>query len=153
MYIALDSGKHTTKATTLKKDGTEKCLVFRTKMEETSRNEAQGQSYIVAYNGKNYLIGEQAEVNSAKSSKAEVLHRICTYTALHQIANTGDELVVAIGCPLATYENPESRKAYKDFMFPDKEIDIKVGDTTKHLKVLSVIVLPESSGVIHLEPE
>ncbi len=38
-------------------------------------------------------------------------------------------------------------------MFPNKQISIKVSDTTKHLVIRSVIVLPESSGVIFLEPE
>lgn len=152
-YVAVDSGKYATKAITRRPDGTEKSLVFRTKMEETIRNEAQGQSYIVEYGGKRYLLGEQAESNSAKSSKAEDLHKIATYTALHQLCNSGDEIVVAIGCPLSVYENPESKNAYKEFMFPSKQIYIKVGDTTKHLVIRSVIVLPESSGVIFLEPE
>jgi hypothetical protein len=152
-YVAVDSGKYATKAMTLRPDGTEKSLVFRTKMEETIRNEAQGQSYIVEYGGKRYLLGEQAESNSAKSSKAEDLHKIATYAALHQLCNSGDEIVVAIGCPLSVYENPESKNAYKEFMFPSKQISIKVGDTTKHLVIRSVIVLPESSGIIFLEPE
>lgn len=154
-YVAVDSGKYSTKAMTLGKDGTEKSLVFRTKMEETIRNEAQGQSYIVEYGGKRYLLGEQAESNSAKSSKAEDLHKIATYTALHQLCSSGDEIIIAIGCPLSVYENPESRADYKKFMFSDtnKQIDIKVGDVTKHLVIKSVVVLPESSGVIYLEPE
>lgn len=152
-YIAVDPGKFSTKAVRFSQDGTDRSLLFRSKLEETIKNEAQGKSYIVSYCGKKYLIGEQAEVNSAKSSKAEELHRICTYTALHQLGNSGEELVVAIGCPLATFENPESREAYKRFMFPDKQIDIKVGDLVKHLYIKSVIVLPESSGVINLEPE
>lgn len=152
-FISIGSGKCSTKAMAFKPDGTEKRLVFRTKMEETIKNEAQGKSYIVEYGGKRCLIGEQAETNSAKSGKAEELHRICTYSALHQFANSGEEFVVAIGCPLTIYENPESRDAYKKFMFPDKQIEIKVGDTTKRLFIRSVIILPESSGVIHMEPE
>jgi hypothetical protein len=150
-YVAADSGKYASKAMILRPDGTEKSLVFRTKMEETIRNEAQGQIYIVEYGGKRYLLGEQAESNSAKSSKAEDLHKIATYTALHQLCNSGDEIVVAIGCPLSVYENPESKNAYKEFMFPSKQIYIKVGDTIKQLVIRSVIVLPESSGVIFLE--
>lgn len=125
-FIAVDSGKYATKAITIKADGTEKILVFRTKMEETIKKEAQGKSYIVTFRGKKYIIGEQAETNSAKSSKAEELHKICTYTALHQLVNSGEELVVALGCPLATYENPESREAYRRYMFPEKQIDVQV---------------------------
>jgi hypothetical protein len=152
-HISVDAGKFSTKAVKLNQDGTEKRLLFRTKLEETIKNEAQGKSYIVTYCGKKYLIGEQAEANSAKLSKAEELHRICTYTALHQLGNSGEEHVVAIGCPLVTFENPESREEFKRFMFPDKQIDIKVGDLVKHLYIKAVIVLPESSGVIDLEPE
>jgi len=79
-YITIDSGKYATKALLRKPDGTDKSLVFRTKIEETIKNEAQGNSYIVTYNGKRYLLGEQAGASStsAKSSKAEELHKICT---------------------------------------------------------------------------
>ncbi len=38
-------------------------------------------------------------------------------------------------------------------MFPTRQIDIKVNEMTKHLNVVSTIVLPESSGVIYLEQE
>ena len=110
-----------------------------------------GKSYIVEYKGKRYLVGEQAEVSSAKLTKAEDIHRISTYTAIHQLANGDDTVVVAIGCPLSVFENPESKEAYKKYMFPDRQIEIKVNETTKKLTILSVIVFPESSGIIYLD--
>lgn len=60
-------------------------------------------------------------------------------------------MVVAIGCPLSVFENPESKEAYKKYMFPDRQIEIKVNETTKKLTILSVIVFPESSGIIYLD--
>ena len=80
-YVAIDSGKFATKAVTLKPGRTEKLLVFRTKMEETNRASAQGTSSLVEYEGKKYILGEQAEVGSSKSSKAELLHKVAVYTA------------------------------------------------------------------------
>lgn len=150
-FIAVDTGKFATKAVTLRGDGSERFITFRTKSEETLRTEAQGKSYIVEYKGKRYLVGEQAEVSSAKLTKAEDIHRISTYTAIHQLANGDDTVVVAIGCPLSVFENPESKEAYKKYMFPDRQIEIKVNETTKKLTILSVIVFPESSGIIYLD--
>ena len=150
-FIAVDTGKFTTKAVTLRGDGSERFITFRTKSEETQRSEAQGKSYIVEYKGKRYLVGEQAEVSSAKLTKAEDIHRISTYTAIHQLSSGDDTVVVAIGCPLSVFENPESKEAYKKYMFPDRQIEIKVNETTKKLTILSVIVFPESSGIIYLD--
>lgn len=150
-FIAVDTGKFATKAVTLRGDGSERFITFRTKSEETLRTEAQGKSYIVEYKSKRYLVGEQAEVSSAKLTKAEDIHRISTYTAIHQLANGDDTVVVAIGCPLSVFENPESKEAYKKYMFPDRQIEIKVNETTKKLTILSVLVFPESSGIIYLD--
>jgi len=154
-YIAIDCGKYMTKAScmTAANTGVIKEVTFRTKMEETARSEAQGNSYVVVYNNRRYLVGEQAEISSNHSTKSELIHRICTYTALHRLANTGEELIVCVGCPLTIYENASSREEYKNYLFPSKQIDIKVGDTSKHLNIRNVIVLPETSGPIYLEPQ
>ena len=124
--IAIDSGKFATKAVMQKADGSERFLSFRTKLQETARTEVQGKSFIVEFGGKRYLLGEQAEVISSKTTKAEELHRIAAYTALAQLADTGDDIVVVIGCPLSVYENADSKKQYKEYMFPTRQIDIKV---------------------------
>lgn len=153
-FIAIDCGKHTTKVISFNPNNkVTKELTFRTKMEKTLRTEAQGNSYLVTYDDHTYIVGEQAEETSSKSSKAEELHKICTYVALHQLANTGEELVVCIGCPLSLYENATVRNDYKDYIFPSKQIDIRVGNVSKHLTIRSVIVMPESSGVLYLEPD
>lgn len=154
--IAIDAGKFACKAATYNSNGTEKIIAFRSKLEETQRAEAQGQSFIVNYGGKKFLVGEQATEASVsgKTTKAEELHKVCAYTALGLLANTDDEIVVALGCPLSIYENSVQRKAFKDYMFPmGQTIDITVNNVTKHLKVKSCMIFPESSGIIHLEPE
>ena len=151
--IAVDTGKFATKALMRRTDGTERFLSFRTKMQETRKTEVKGKSFIVEYKNKRYLLGEQAEVISSKTTKAEEMHRIATYTTLAQLADSGDNIVVVLGCPLSVYENAESKRQYKEYMFPERQIHIKVNDTTKHLNITSVIVLPESSGVIYLEQE
>ena len=101
--IAVDTGKFTTKALMRRTDGTERFLSFRTKMQETRKTEVKGKSFIVEYKNKRYLLGEQAEVISSKTTKAEEMHRIATYTALAQLADSGDNIVVVLGCPLSVY--------------------------------------------------
>ena len=154
--IAIDAGKFACKAATYNPDGSEKIISFRSKLEETQRAEAQGQSYIVNYGGKRYLVGEQATEASVsgKTTKSEEVHKISAYTALGLLANTDDEIVVALGCPLSIYENAVQRKAFKEYMFPaGQTIDVTVNNITKHLKVKSCMIFPESSGIVHLEPD
>lgn len=150
-YAAIDSGKFATKAVTLKPDRTERLLVFRTKMEETSRADAQGASFLVEYDGKRYILGEQAEVGSSRSSKAELLHKVAVHTALARLVESGDEVVAAVGCPLQVFENAEAREQYKRYLFPRGQVDIKVNGTAKHFTVRNVLVLAEGSGIIYLE--
>ncbi len=152
-FISIDAGKHSTKSLTYRADGSEVFHTFRTKMEETQREAAEGNSFIVQYLGKRYLVGSQAETGSSKTTKAEELHKIATYTALHQMADSGEKVVLVTGCPLAIYENAQQKNAYRDYLFPNREIDITVNSMTKHLCIQSVVILPESSGIVYLEPE
>lgn len=148
-YVAIDSGKFATKAVTLKSDRTEKLLVFRTKMEETNRASVQGASFLVEYEEKKYILGEQVEVASFRSSKAELIHKVAVYTALTRLVESGDEVVAAVGCPLQVFENAETKEQYRRYLFPKGQIDIKVNGTTKHFTVKNV--LAENSGIIYLD--
>ncbi len=152
-FIAVDAGKHSTKSLTYRADGTERFGSFRTKMEETQREAAEGNSFIVKYHGKQYLVGNQAETGSSKTTKAEELHRITTYTALHQLADSEENIIVAVGCPLAIYENAQQKKAYQEYLFPSRDIDIAVNNLTKHLHIQSIVVLPEGSGILYTDKE
>lgn len=151
--LAVDPGKHSTKALTIKADGSENFISFRTKMEETEREYAQGNSYIVCYKGKRYLLGEQASKSSSKTSKTEDIHKIATYAAIHKLAESGDEIVIAVGCPLSVFENREKKNEYKKFLFPERELNITVNNVTKHFVIKGVTILPESSGIIYEDKE
>ena len=148
-FLAIDPGKHSTKAMAMKPDGQVKFLTFRTKMEETNREFSQGDSFITCFEGKRYLVGDQAEVVSSKTSKAELIHKVAAYTAIHQLAESGDELEIAVGCPLSVFENRQLKKDYKNFLFPAKEISVAVNGTTKHFTISRVVVLPESAGILY----
>ena len=123
--IAVDPGKFATKAAANRSDVVERFLTFRTKMEETLRTEAQGKSYVVQYEGKRYLLGEQAEVASAKSTKAEEIHRIATYTALHQLANGEDSIVVGVGVRFPFMKMQLRRKPTRNFCFRADRLKLK----------------------------
>ena len=66
-FIAVDTGKFATKAVTLRGDGSERFITFRTKSEETQRSEAQGKSYIVEYKGKWYLFHHDSVPSGGKN--------------------------------------------------------------------------------------
>ena len=151
--VAIDAGKSDTKARMRRSDGSDKEITFATKMDETSRDQAAHGSFIVEYNGKNYLLGAQAETGSATSSKAELLHKVATYAAIHQLVDNNDEVFVIIGCPLAICENKTKKEEYLKFIFPDPEVTLTLNGTTKHFTVKKVMIAAESSGVIAIDPD
>ena len=150
--VAIDAGKSDTKARMRRTDGTDKEITFATKMDPTSRDQASNGSYIVEYEGSTYLLGAQAETGSATSSKAEILHKIATYAAIHQLVDNNDDVFVIIGCPLAICENKTKKEEYLKFIFPSPDVTITLNGITKHFTVRKTLVAAESSGVIALDP-
>ena len=155
--VAIDSGKYATKIS-IAKDGHIKHGKFRTNMDtDVEKSCFDPGTYGVEFEGRKYLLGNQARSQDFSDSKKTEIHRIATYTALasdHVGLGNGDHVNVAIGCPLQMYANKDIRIAYKNYIAPNNtDIDIVVNGKRKHFHINRSFVYPESSGVIFLNSE
>ena len=158
--MSVDSGKYETKAAMMASPGNIKHLSFKTQMSESVEKFCNdtGKSYSIEFEGNQYLLGEQARMQSFDRSKQSILHKIATYTAVSNMmkasGSNGDSINLAIGCPLSIYINKDARKHYKDYIAPSGgKISIKVNDEDHSFTILKSVVYPESSGVIYLNKE
>lgn len=152
--IAVDSGKYDTKFATNSVQGLIRGK-FRTKVSplRTKINSDNGASHIVEYNGKQYIVGEQASDSSTSfdTSKKLDLHKISTYTAIAGVVDDNSFAKLGIGCPLRVYCNDHDRKEYENFFYPEGGfVTITVDGVEKHFSVVEVKSFAESSGVINL---
>ena len=155
--VAIDSGKYATKIS-VAKDGHIEHGKFRTCMDEGLEKPGMDpSSFGVEFEGRRYLLGNQARTQDFSDSKQSEIHRIATYTALASDLvglGHGDHVNLAIGCPLQMYANKDVRKTYKNFIAPqNKEISIAVNGKRKVFTIDRSYVFPESSGVIFLNPD
>lgn len=151
IIIAVDSGKFATKAIRKLEDGTNKSIIFRTKMDLTQEEKSSDKrSCVIEYNGTKYLIGESAETVDFEKNKAKLVHKISTYAAIAQLLDNQNDVdvVLAIGCPLSIFVNVEEREKYKNFFLADGDITIKLNGVKRTFNIVQVVVCPESSGII-----
>lgn len=165
-YIAIDPGKYATKCAYLVQNGDEISTVtckFRTKTSKGNfADDALEPSTMIAeYEGEVYKIGRgalhEAELNT---NKMDTTHQICALVAIAGICseNEVDEVHAAIGIPVKEWEIVEKREAYKQYMLPEGEIEIRLmtksgkEPVTKKFRIASRHAYPESQGAIFLQP-
>ncbi len=167
-YIAIDSGKYATKVAVYNENNEKNDDIFnitkfkfRTKISEGFfEDDALEKNTVIAeYNNKTYKIGNgaliEAELNTSKASE---IHKICILTAIAMNVsdNETDEIYAAAGIPVKIWENVEKRNEYKQYIFPDDEITIKLMTSSesepviKKFKIISRHVFPESQGALFL---
>lgn len=147
--VVIDPGKHTTKAMTLKSD----ICHFRTKMHDNAQEvDARGNTYDVVYDGKQYLIGEQAEEQSYDVTKTNLLHKLVTYTAITRLADDNSIIRLIINCPVSIYKNKQQRDEYKDYIYNSGQFKITVDGDDFSYEIENVLVLPEDYGAVHMYP-
>lgn len=98
----------------------------------------------------NYVVGDD-KLSTNKNfniSKADMVHKVCTYTMIHKSVNDGDHVRLIIGTPIRLYMNKEHRKEYEELMH-DKEVEFTVDGVKKKFYIDSVTILPESIGYVY----
>ena len=161
-YIAIDSGKGSSKIAEYKKDDESiEVHKFRTKIEKGNFNDdaIENNTAIMEYEGKVYKIGDGAIMDAEMiTSKKTVTHKMCTLLAIAQLcsADEVDTVHVAIGIPVKNWEDVDARFDYKNFILPDGEISVKYkptssGETiTKKFRIVSKHVYPETLGALFI---
>ncbi len=159
-YIAVDSGKADTKVCTrINVDGSTAKRTFPTRVEEKGDrnclNTLTGVSdtgFIVEYDGRVYGVGDivssDDSFTSNQNSKNDNLHKIATLTAIAGSVNNGDEVKVAIGCPIELFNSKANRERYLESILPSGRIDFNINGISKHFTIVKKMVLPESLGIV-----
>lgn len=156
--MAVDAGKHTTKALGKVAWGNEiKKVNFRTKMYDMANGdiELQGKSYKVKFDGYEYIVGEQGENVDNSNTKTSILHKISTYTAVTQLIKPDESSTVnmVLGCPSNIFKNKNLKEEYRDFIKGTNQIRINVNGENYNFDIGRVVINCEGSGIVYMLPE
>lgn len=160
-YIAVDCGKFETKLAVYDKEK-DKFSKFkiRTMLDKGNflDDALERNTFIAEYEGKVYKIGNGATREAAlETTKKSEIHKVTTLCAIALVANDGDNVHVAIGCPIKDYEVVEKRIEYKNYILPEGPVTIKLKTKSdndpveKTFNIVSRYVYPESAGVLYLD--
>lgn len=146
MKAVIDNGKDSLK---IEVDNTYK--IYPSKIEEgvPVYNEEN-----IFYNGKSYIIGEEAESYNYSVTKSNLHHKLMLYYSLAKITDEIKIFDLVIGCPVTTYLNRDSHDKYVDYIRNDGQpIEIMYNNSKKVIIIESVTLVPETLGGYILDYE
>ncbi len=160
ILIAIDTGKHTTKAIT-KINGEIIKVKFRTKVKKVNNLgvDITPGSFLVEFLGETFLIGDMLSESTCNFdiTKCTEEHIISIYTAICrimdkiQISSVIPEIHLVVNTPINIYKNKELKDEYKYFIeSPDKILNLLVNSKSFSFKISSVTLCPEAVGPIYL---
>lgn len=160
LNVAVDCGKHTTKAIS-KINGCMSSVKFRTKIQEVNDfgGDVNYNNYLISNGSKSYLIGDMLSETTTNYnlSKQTESFRQCSYLAiclliekLHLPITGTININLAINMPLTLYKNEQHKNGLREFIINEhREISLTVNHKTYHFKIKNIVVLPEALGPIY----
>lgn len=163
VFIAIDSGKHTTKGV-IQVGETQHFTIFRTKVQQIENIgvDIQPNSYEVRFEGGEYLVGDMVTEDSQDSniSKHSLDHKIAIYTAIINLLNKANidpryvQIYLAINAPINMYKDRTKKEAFQSFLHQkNRLISIRVNGMAYMFRLEEVIVAFEGVGLIYEKPE
>jgi len=157
--IAIDSGKHSTKAIMKDEEGLQK-VKFRTLVEEVEDFGADisPNSDLVEFQGKSFLVGEMLDESKMdyRLTKHNRTHQICIYLAIAKLLQKSKRSIafaninLATNIPLSLYKNEKQKRAYQEFIQNGGEpICMKVNGKAFVFRIQQIFVLPEGIGPVY----
>lgn len=159
--IAIDSGKHSTKAIMKAEEGLQR-VKFRTLVEQVEDFGADMSPNTdhVEFQGKTYLIGEMLDESKMdyRLTKHNQTHQICIYLAIAKLLQKSKRSIafanicLATNIPLSLYKNDRQKQAYQEFIQNGGEpICLKVNGKAFVFRINQIFVLPEGIGPVYSE--
>jgi plasmid segregation protein ParM len=150
MLIAVDAGKHSTKALS-----NDKTLIYRTKLDDYEQQMSNSKiqnskTYNIEFQGKNYLLGDDAITTDYDSSKTKLCHKLSIYLSCCKLYNPNEDVVISTGCPLTQFKESTLKEQYKNYILDKKIIELKIDNEYHRLRISDVLVFPESSGYVYI---
>ena len=145
LVAAIDNGYYNTVAMT-----TAKNTSFRSKVQETSRPQFNKDSYYLQYNGKSYLVGDEAEKIDIDLDKTNSqLHFITTLAALGSLSSaTVIPAKIVSNIPINLY-NKDNKKKIEDFFKSKSGVQFILNDKKKSVSILDCVVFPQAIPAIY----
>lgn len=158
IIAAIDAGKNTTKSignTTsldLKKNN------FRTKLYDLANGDVdlEGNSYLITFDGKDYIIGDQGEEIDNSNTKTTLVHKLAIYTVISQLMGEYDidtSVSIVIGCPANIFKNKTLKEEYRQYIKGNGKVQITVNSKDYSFTIDRVVIKCEGSGIVYVKPE
>lgn len=138
--IQIDSGKHTTKAMLgdLKIKFDSKVDLGKAQFENSDT---------VNFEGKEYIVGEEATTYDMELSKNTDHHRLLIYTAIGKLIKDESRVDVVLGTPLRLFFNEEEKRSYIESIGNEgNPVNMIINGERKYFVIDKVIIAPESLG-------
>ncbi|MGP9039417.1 hypothetical protein [Cytobacillus kochii] len=162
IMIAIDCGKYQTKSIARYKGNTF-MTNFRTKLMSVSQLgvDIQPKSYLVEYNGGEYLIGDMVSEQFADFSlnKASLIHQISIYTAISHMlqkanAPSNVEIKLAVNVPIPTYKDSVQKEKFKQMVENQgRTVHLVVNEKAYSFVLSEITIAFEGMGEIYAKPE
>lgn len=153
--IAVDSGKDSTKFIFNDGLGLQRSM-FRTKVQKVENFgvDVEKNTFLVEYNGENYLIGDMVGENKLNFdlTKKSIEHKLAIYVAIAKVLKKveSNKVKIAIGAPLNIYKNAKLKEEYREYIFNNGHVSLKVNKEMINFEIDDVLVLPEGIGPIYM---
>lgn len=157
ILIAVDTGKHSTKALIHLGERTEK-IIFRTKIKEVKNLgvDISPNSYLVDYNSKSHLIGNMVSESQSdySISKNSLTHQLSIYVAIANLIDKADvmrfglpNIHLAINVPINIYKNNTLKTQYQNMIQNNGQvITLKINNIAYCFRITNIVLLPEAVG-------
>lgn len=152
--ISVDPGKDSTKFIFNDGLGLQRSM-FRTKVQKVENFgvDVEKNTFLVEYNGENYLIGDMVGENKLNFdlTKKSIEHKLAIYVAIAKVLKNveSNKVKIAIGAPLNIYKNAKLKEEYREYIFNNGHINLKVNKEMINFEIDDVLVLPEAIGPIY----
>ena len=101
--------------------------------------------YRVEYDGQKYLVGEGILSDyNFETTKNNIHHQICVYTAIANFITREDERIyLIVGYPSSDFANVDQRNEYVKMLSATGDVTFTLNDEVKKFRIVNVSVKPE----------
>ncbi|NRG46849.1 ParM/StbA family protein [Bacillus sp. CRN 9] len=160
--IAIDCGKANSKALA-KYKGNTYTTTFPTRMQQVKRFgvEIQPNSYLVEFNGDEFLLGEMVSESYSDFNlkKNSLIHKIAIYTAITSLLQKANapstvDIRLAVNVPITTYKDSIQKRNFKSMIENEnRTIHLIVNEKAFSFDLSDVTIAFEGMGEVYAKPE
>lgn len=148
--IVVDPGKNSVEVIAFDKDYTVLGKEFFPSKSKAKRNfydidSSSDHQYRVEYEGQKYLVGEGILSDyNFETTKNNVHHQICVYTAIANfVEKENEQIYLIVGYPSSDFANLDQRNEYVNMLKASGNITFTLNEEVKTFSIVNVSVKPE----------